>query len=85
MKITKQDYSLLKQAIVDIPSSVAKIKWYLSQSDKQYRWMLFHYVNVPSEFKFGYLHEYLNDEHIDTALRRIVKEIKVNKLIEDSR
>lgn len=36
--------------------------------DKRYRWDLLYL----SGFQLGPLYSYLNDEHIDTALRRIV-------------
>ena len=44
--------------------------------DKRFRWDLF-YNSTTTVFRFD-LYEYLDDSHIDTALRRIVKPLKRN-------
>lgn len=41
-------------------------------SDKRYRWDLTYLAN-SSRFICDVLYEYMNDDHIDTALRKIVK------------
>lgn len=46
--------------------------------NKRYRWDIFSFVNRLSEFDLSnraYNDEGLNDTHIDTALRKIVKEL----------
>ena len=75
MKMTKDDYNKLESAINNIPKYLMesaedeRIKW--EYNDTAWRWLLFHLVNRPPGFNFRYLHEYLNDDHIDTALRKI--------------
>jgi len=81
MKMTKEDYSKLKTAIENIPKYLIEQAETESEkvggyNDTAWRWLLFHFVNRSPGFNFRYLHEYLNDNHIDTALRKIVGELK---------
>lgn len=73
MKITKQDYNKLKKAILSIDPDILATLKNMSRNDTQHRWNVYHFVNAPPTFLFRYLHEYLNDNHIDTALRTIIK------------
>ncbi len=68
MKMTKEDYQNLRDDIVNVPTNTPT-----SFSVAQ-RWGLFHHVNRAPNFLFRHLYDYLNDNHIDTALRRIMKE-----------
>ena len=74
MKITKKDYNKLdkaiKQALDNLPNLYDNYQA-VGLSDMRYRWDLFHYVNPGPALPFRYLSEYLDDSHIDTALRKI--------------
>ena len=67
MKMTKEDYQNLRDAIINVPL----VGILLSRSSMSHRWGLFYQVSSS----FRHLYEYLNDDHIDTALRKIVREI----------
>lgn len=86
MKITQKDYQGLKQAIEkaiqDQDLNINQL-WVdysnLGFSEMRFRWDLFHLSrvrigdkNCPGDFN---LYDYLNDNHIDTALKNIVKEL----------
>lgn len=81
MKITQDDYNKLEQAIIDIGiDNVHHVLLAAKHNDwspMAYRWELFHCANKPPEFKFGYLYDYLNDSHLDTALRKITTELGI--------
>ena len=81
MKINPQDYDDLKTAIVDIVGNrkVADI-WANYQanglSEMRFRWDLVWSVpNIVRHPIFDRMYKYAHDSHVDTALRRIVKEI----------
>ena len=81
MKINPQDYDDLKTAIVDIVGNrkVADI-WANYQanglSEMRFRWdLVWHVQNIVRQPIFDRMYKYANNSHVDTALRRIVKEI----------
>jgi hypothetical protein len=78
MKMTPRHYNKLNDAIMALPPSIVprEDKFGNAYNDVAYRWLLFHYVNRGPLLPFRYLYEFYNDDHIDTALRKIVKEIK---------
>ena len=74
MKIKREDYDLLRQAVFGTLKKYPGIREeYRKQglSDMRFRWDLLWRSNL----NFSSMYSYLNDDHIDTALRRIVKEI----------
>ena len=71
MKMTKEDYNKLENAINDLSKEQLINAGLSTKTNESYRWFLFHIVNKPPAFSFRYLHNYLNDNHIDTALRKI--------------
>ena len=77
MKISKGDYEKLKEAIAPHNSIFLRDTYEaLGYSDERYRWDLLH----RSGFKISILYNQgLNDSHIDTALKRIIKENNTNK------
>jgi len=73
MKIKSFHYNYMKEEITKIilkaPDMYQKYKSY-GLSNKRYRWDLFHAANL-SLFACRFLYSYLDDSHIDTALRKI--------------
>lgn len=76
MKMIQSDYRKLSKAILALPiDSILRDCKELRYSEMATRWTLFHQANTPQEFPFRHLNDYLNDDHIDTALRKIVREL----------
>ena len=74
LKITKADYLELQKAVLNVVSNNPEIRnSYIGKglSDKRFRWDMVH----ASGFNVCSLYHYLNDNHIDTALRHITKHI----------
>ncbi|HTS05545.1 MAG TPA: hypothetical protein VMP68_08175 [Candidatus Eisenbacteria bacterium] len=81
MKINQQDYNDLKNAIVGVVGNrkVSDI-WANYQanglSELRFRWdLVWHIQNIVRQPIFDRIYKYAHDSHVDTALRRIVKEI----------
>ena len=79
MKIKTEHYNTLKNAIAPLKEHFAKHKENIiaegksKDIEKRLRWDVFHaskYGGILSE-----LYSYMNDEHIDTALKKIMLEI----------
>jgi hypothetical protein len=80
MKMTKEHFAILKEALNKVmeesplvtPESYARHGF----SVKRYAWDCLHYAKkyLPHEFLCDHLYLYLNDNHIDTALIKIVGE-----------
>ena len=77
MKMTRQDYNRLTLRIHEFLNEHPDLKHYETSAYKRnelsaerYRWDIFHATDPLCIFnrKFS---EYLNDNHIDTALRKI--------------
>ena len=66
-----QDIAIHIERFLDMYPAIT-FEYYKSQnrSHKRYRWDLLYY----SDFDICSLYYYLNDNHIDTALRNIVKD-----------
>jgi hypothetical protein len=83
MKMKPEDYAQLEQAIrkvqADYPETMVKDYHNLNLTSKRYRWDMFHiavrrgYFPRLSTCDAGSLYDYCNDDHIDTALRRITE------------
>ena len=78
MKMTKEDFTKLKNLVNKVLDAHPEFLPYMAQkgySDEQIRWKIFHEVWSlnPDLNPYGVYH-YLNDEHIDTAMRKIMKE-----------
>jgi hypothetical protein len=86
MKITQLDYDCLKNALVEVkdripahieylnkPENKAKIKNF----DTRLRWDWFFFALKKQDSRnfLDKLYDYLDDSHIDTALKSIIKEI----------
>ena len=69
MKITTQHFESLRAAIEPKMHEYPRHA-YKQLSDERYRWGLLH----ASGFRTQRLYEYLNDSHIDTALRKIIEQ-----------
>ena len=81
MKITQEHFQHIKNKVSILESEYHRTQYRdrkIAQADKvkdintRYRWDLFHAAGLTS-FACDHLYSYLNDEHIDTALRSIVK------------
>jgi hypothetical protein len=73
MKMTKEHYGVLEEAIREVINKYPDMQQaYKEQgfSSMRYRWDLYHSINRSRSFKIE-LYTYLNDNHIDTALKRI--------------
>ena len=70
MKMKPEHYSYLKSEITAIAHLVPPA------GDKEYRWNLFNSVKFNSNF-IKELYEYLNDAQIDTALKKVVKDLEL--------
>lgn len=81
MKITKEHYNIIKNAMQEkaflLPSIKSHIKYETRQPkdlEMRIRWDLF-YASGISQFVCKDVYIYANDEHIDTALKMIMKEL----------
>jgi len=75
MKLSVEDYNKLKTALDNIVNNHLheilehKAKKLGKDVDMRFRWDLLH----ASKFDVRYMYDYLNDNHIDTALTHYVK------------
>lgn len=79
MKITAQDFAALTAKVAPFDTAERRAD-YKSKglTDKRYRWDLTYVVNSndinsASRFICDTLYTYMDDSHVDTALRSIVK------------
>ena len=80
MKMLKTHYDIIKDAIASLPREqvLAHKKLKLGKDiDKRFRYDLL-YACKLSNWVCDELYLYLNDDHIDTALKSIVKELNYN-------
>lgn len=81
MKITNQDYQKLKSFIESHKGEIEQWRIFIYQNRKvkdfemALRWELYHQFVKDREFTDS-LYKYLNDSHIDTALKQIMKELE---------
>jgi hypothetical protein len=95
MKIKEEHYDVLKKAISGVLQShpMADREYHTrGLSAKRYRWDLLHAAKVricdtrnafgtePNAIYFP-VYDYLDDTHIDTALRAVVRELQPNGLL----
>jgi len=75
MKMDKLDFDALRSAIHANPLNATMAKYeQLGRTAKQYRWDCLYAVPYEQRAKlFSDFYRYLNDDHIDTALRAIIK------------
>ena len=77
MKMTKEHYNRIKTAIASIPRELAlehKSKELGKDKAMRFRWDMFIAAKL-STFASDELYQYLNDDHIDTALKSVIKEL----------
>jgi hypothetical protein len=77
MKIKKEHYQFLKdkmKKIVDQYPSAKSVYKKQGLSDMRYRWDVLHATN-NNQFVCDTLYQYLNDNHIDTALKNIIADL----------
>ena len=73
MKIKPEDYEHLKKAIAPLDTEELRKQYKdAGLSDKRYRWDLSYKANL-TKFICDTLYPYMNDVHIDTALKSLVK------------
>ncbi len=89
MKITKQDYSTLKGIIEaelnNRGQTIDALRTYkaslssnpkVKDINKRFRWDLFNIAGKPAlDLCCNTLYKYMNDDHLDSALKQIVKDI----------
>ena len=84
LKIKPEHFQYIKDKIAE-QDTQARREQYRSRNfknadkvkdlDKRYRWDLFCYA-VPVKFVCDVLYKYLDDNHLDSALRQIVPELE---------
>ncbi len=81
MKITPEDYAILRNEISMLPSDeISQLKEKVKNDPrvkdpaKRLRWDLAYCAGLNS-WICAVLYQYLDDSHIDTALRKVVKEL----------
>ena len=73
MKMTPEHFEYLKNAITPYDTSTLRAHYKeMNRTDERYRWDLT-YIARLSDWISDEVYKYLNDEHIDTALKLIVK------------
>ena len=81
MKMTKEHYEHMKAAIstLDKESILATAKTVTNYKDlnERMRWYMANQAGLL-RFTCDVLYKYLNDDHIDTALKSIMKELDYN-------
>ena len=72
LKIKKEDYNAISEKVNEVYNSFIGLRWSAYESKglsaERYRWDIFH----QSKFDCHEIYEYLNDSHIDSALKHIV-------------
>ena len=80
MKMSKEHYATLKEAVIKADTDYPYLREMAARGDisaKQFRWDLL-YFSRSSDWICRNLYPYLDDTHIDTALRKILKEENAN-------
>lgn len=87
MKIKPEHYSELESKIVAFINTnreavlahreALKADARVRDLDKRFRWDLSRAAGITSVWMCDVLYPYMNDDHIDTALRRIVSELNL--------
>lgn len=89
MKMTTEHYETLKLAIAKVSHKAPehrevllrqdKYKQSLERLNKRVRWDCYWAAQeyLPERFVINTLYEYLNDDHIDTALKKIQRELSL--------
>ena len=81
MKMTATDYNVLKSILETIPMQtlIDAENWasnspHLKDRNKGFRWSLYNYCHRNLKNWLSECYRYLNDDHIDTALKAYCKE-----------
>lgn len=81
MKMSVEHYEYIKSAIAPMSDKIKAHRKFIENEgkskdiEKRLRWDLTYYAGL-SQWICDNLYEYLDDGHIDTALRRIVSELE---------
>ena len=80
MKIKRQDYNMMKEMILshNTPERIREMQEEYKKagaSDVRFRWDLWNRVVGSLHLVCSVLYEYLNDDHIDSALKHIINEV----------
>ena len=78
MKIQPDHFATMKTAFSTLDTEFHRDRYKAAGlSDKRYRWDLLYHAQssgkLPQHFVCDVLYPYCDDDHIDTALRRIVR------------
>ena len=83
MKIKPEDYKILKNEISMLPSDeVTQLRFNIGldtrvkDEDKRFRWDLMYRAGL-TKWVCDTLYPYMNDSHLDTALKHVVKELNL--------
>lgn len=73
MKMTKEHFDRLSKAVKEAASGdTAGMAQRIGWTHAGYRWWAFHRARASWPEMYRELYDYLNDDHIDTALRKIL-------------
>jgi len=77
MKIKPEHFEMLRAAVGKHNTAFHRERYKAAElSDKRYRWDLLYHAQrigaLPEHFICDTIYPYANDEHIDTALRRLI-------------
>lgn len=81
MKMKKEHYDYMKKSLSKFKDKIDEHRKFIIREgrakdvEKRLRWDLFWGAKLH-EFTSSTLYTYLNDTHIDTALKRIIKELE---------
>ena len=82
MKIKPEHYEFMKAEIKKVPCKVSEHREYLKNNAKfkdletRLAWDFFHAAKLD-KFATDNLYQYCNDDHINTAVKKIIKEIEL--------
>ena len=85
MKITPQDLAILAKAIKPLDTPELRAKYlakdvphsaHVKDWDKRYRWDVLYMSGKGINTHIHEMYNYLNDDHIDTALRHLVSPLE---------
>lgn len=78
MKITNDHYNTLKELVMQVVKENPDMP--LNDGSMRYRWMIYNLICDYDGYDLAHhLYDYLNDDHIDTALKKILKELSLWK------
>lgn len=76
MKMSKQHYEYLESKLIPVYKMMLDLPQYATLSEKRFRWDGLYAAKLSPWICANLYPADLNDDHIDTALRKIVKKVR---------